>query len=231
MNLDVDESMLLATEIRDLLENIKDKEIVLCPSFLAVYEVAKILAKGRVLLGAQDAFYEEEGAYTGEISAEDLKDLGCQYVILGHSERRALGESDTVINKKVKAVLTEGLVPIICVGEKLSERQSGQTATVLANQISAALKDIANHSVIIAYEPVWSISTSGSGQVITPQQAIEQLEVIRSSIPDQIQDFKIIYGGSVNENTVAQFTAQFAGALVGGASLKAKTFVNLINNA
>lgn len=231
MKLNVAESVALAEDIRDSAEHIKEKDIVLCPSFLAIHDVAKVLEKSKLILGAQDTFYEEEGAYTGEVSADNLKALGCTYVIVGHSERRALGETDEVVNKKVKASLMAGLIPIICVGEKLSERQANETEQVLARQVSTALQGIKDQSVIIAYEPVWSISTSGSGQVITSQQANEQIEVIRQNIPTEIKNFKIIYGGSVTSDNVAEFISDFSGALVGGASLQAKTFINLINNA
>lgn len=233
MKLDVEESLALALELKEKLskENWPDKKVVLCPSFLAIHDVAKVLNDSDISLGAQDVFYESEGAFTGEVSPENLKDIDCDYVIVGHSERRAMGETDELVNKKAKAVLASGMIPIICVGETLEEYESGQTNQVLSRQVSKALADFPNQYFILAYEPVWSISTSGSGKVITAKEAIAKIDILRQNIPDKLAEFDIIYGGSVKEDTVADFSQDFKGALVGGASLKADTFFNLIKNS
>lgn len=233
MKLDVEESETLAKDLKKKLSRIdlSDKRVVLCPSFLAIDGVSKVLQDSDIALGAQDVFYEEEGAFTGEISPEDLKELGCQYVIIGHSERRAMGETDDMVNKKIKAVLENDMVPIICVGEALKEYQAKKTDQILAKQIKAALAGIDNKYFILAYEPVWSISTSGSGQVISAPQAKDKIKILTQNIPKGLNKFDVIYGGSVNEKTVVDFTRDFKGALVGGASLKADIFFDLIKNS
>lgn len=233
MKLDVEESVSLASDLKDKLvkESWSDKQVVLCPSFLAIHDVAKVLAGSDIALGAQDVFYEAEGAFTGEVSPENLKELGCEYVIVGHSERRAMGESDDMVGKKAKAVAASGMVPIICVGETLAEYEAGQTDEVLKRQVSKALDTLDDVYFILAYEPVWSISTSGSGKVISPKDAIAKIDILKNNIPDKLTKFDIIYGGSVKEDTVSDFSQDFRGALVGGASLKADTFFNLIKNS
>jgi triosephosphate isomerase (TIM) len=233
MKLDVDEAIALATELKNILvkEKLTDKKVVLCPSFLAFGEVAQVLHDSDIALGAQDVFYEDQGAFTGEVSPENLKQLGCEYIIVGHSERRALGETDEVVNKKAQAVLANNIIPIICVGETLEEYEAGQTEEVLARQVSKALENLDNKYFILAYEPVWAISTSGSGKTITAEEAIDKIEVLKKNIPDNLDDFDITYGGSVKPATVADFSKDFKGALVGGASLKAQMFVDLIKNS
>ena len=233
MKLDVDEAINLSKELKELLagESIVDKKIVLCPSFLAIHDVARILKDSGISLGAQDVFYEEEGAFTGEVSPENLKDLGCEYIIVGHSERRAMGEADEVVNKKAQAVLDNNMIPIICVGETLVEYEAGEAETVLARQVSKVLENLDNKYFILAYEPIWSISTSGSGKTITASEAINQINILKKSIPEHLKDFDIIYGGSVKSDTVGEFSKDFKGALVGGASLKAQTFFDLIKNS
>ena len=233
MSLELSETIFLAKQLKKMLakEKLKDKKVVLCPSFLAISEVAKILKGSGISLGAQDVFYEKNGAYTGEISATSLKKLACDYVIVGHSERRSLGETDEMVNKKAKAVLENNMIPIICVGETLAEYKAGSTKKVLARQLAKALKNLDNKYFILAYEPVWSISTSGSGKVISPAEAIAQIEVLKKNIPAYLNNFDIIYGGSVKADTVANFSSDFKGALVGGDSLKAQSFFKLIKNA
>lgn len=232
MQLGVDESINLAKEINQWAEKEEslDNKIAICPSFLVIHDLSKFLGD-KVALGAQDVFYEKEGAFTGEVSPKDLTEIACKYVILGHSERRAMGETYDIINKKVSAVMEMGMTPIICVGEQLEDRDAGNTDKVLQDQVMQALKDLPNQEFIIAYEPVWAISTSGSGQTITPEIAAEEVDKIKSSIPDNLDNYKIIYGGSVNGGTVADFTKYFEGALVGGASLKLDKFIELIKNA
>jgi len=233
MKLDMAEAIYLASELKEMLKptHLKNKRVVLCPSFLAIHDVAKVLKGSNIALGAQDVFYEKVGAFTGEVSPASLKELGCEYVIVGHSERRALGETDQMVNKKVKAVLENDMIPIICVGETLREYQSGATKEVLTRQVAEALKDLDNKYFILAYEPVWSISTSGSGQAITATEAVVQIETLKKNIPEQLNNFDIIYGGSVRLDTVASFSKYFKGSLVGGASLQAQTFFDLIKNS
>lgn len=233
MKLDLEESVALAIELKGKLEDfyLEDKKVVLCPSFLALHDVAEVLKGSEIALGAQDVFYEKNGSYTGEISAQDLKELDCQYVIVGHSDRRAMGETDQIVNKKVKAVLANKMIPIICVGETLKEYEDGLTKEVLVRQVSGALANLDNQYFLLTYEPVWSISTSGSGKTISPAEAIKQIDIIRENIPKNLNNFDIIYGGSVTDQTVADFSKKFSGALVGGASLKAQTFFDLIKNS
>lgn len=240
MQLQVAQALELATELKGLLATsplLTEKQVVLCPDFLSLTTVAQVFKNSQVALGAQDGFYEEAGAYTGEVSLADLKTSGCQYVILGHSERRALGESDEIINKKVKAALNNGLIPIICVGETFNERKEGQTALVLMNQVHQALKGIslkANDQIIIAYEPVWVI---GTGQAISATEAFQAAAVIDQSLLDLFEggheeSVAIIYGGSVNPSNIKEFSSlqNIRGVLVGGASLNAQNFVELIKN-
>lgn len=233
MSLELEQAVLLAKQIKKILAKVKlqDKKVVLCPSFLAISEVSKILKGSDIALGAQDVFYEKNGAYTGEISATSLKKLACDYVIVGHSERRSLGETDEMVNKKVKTILENNMTPIICVGETLAEYKAGITKKVLARQVTKALKNLNNKYFILAYEPVWSISTSGSGKVISPVEAIEQIAVLKKNIPAHLNNFDIIYGGSVKADTVADFSSDFRGVLVGGASLNAQSFFKLIKNS
>lgn len=233
MSLELEQAVLLAKQLKKILAKakLKDKKVVLCPSFLAISEVSKILKGSNIAWGAQDVFYEKNGAFTGEISASSLKKLACDYVIVGHSERRALGETDEMINKKTKAVLENNMTPIICVGETLAEYKAGITKKVLTRQITKALKKLDNKYFILAYEPIWAISTSGSGRVISPAEAIAQIEVLKKNIPAHLNNFDIIYGGSVKADTVANFTTDFRGVLVGGASLQAQSFFKLIKNS
>jgi len=241
MQLDVNQSVKVAKAIKKLLSGSRtssDIQIVICPSFLALTEVVKVLKGSKVALGAQDSFYEDHGAYTGEISVGELKKVGCKYVIVGHSERRQMGETDEIVNQKVRAVLSQGLVPIICVGETFDERREGNKDMVVMHQVYQALHNIEfdkKQKIIIAYEPVWVI---GSGQVIDNQEAAHIASVIKQSMIDVFDGkdqatYSIIYGGSVSPSTVSDFTklANMQGTLVGGASLEAKVFVEIIKNA
>jgi len=228
LKLNVDESVALANKLKEKLvtEDLADKKVVICPSFLTIDKVSKVLKNTNIALGAQDAFSEDQNKSTA-----DLKALGCEYIIVGHSDRRALGDTDETVNKKAKAVFENDMIPIICVGETLAEYNTGQTKEVLARQVSKALDGFDNKYFILAYEPVWSISTSGSGKVITPKEAIAQIQTILENVPDILDNFDIAYGGSVNPDTVADFPKDFKGALVGGASLKAQSFFDLIKNS
>lgn len=241
MQLTVAAAKQLAEALKNLLSaetSIINKQVVLCPDFLSLVEVAKIIKDTNILLGAQDGFYESEGAFTGEISLQHLKELGCEYVILGHSERRGLGETDKSVNLKVKAALAQGLVPIICVGETFEERQEGNKGTVIMHQVYEALQGVQpgpDQSIIIAYEPVWVI---GSGQAISGQEAAQTAAMIRQSYVDVMeggygQALSVIYGGSVAPDNIRDFTSQanIKGALVGSSSLKSKVLVDLVKNA
>jgi len=228
----------------DLAENLLEQnnqsekvEVVVCPAFISLFGVAEKILNSGIKLGAQDCFWHEEGAFTGEVSPLNLRDIGCEYVIVGHSERRGyLNETDQMVNQKVKAVLENNLIPIICVGETLAERQSSSKDFVIMNQVNKALEGIelsGNQKLIIAYEPVWVI---GSGQAVEPREAEHTNQVIRQLLIDMYplevvnEKFNLIYGGSVNPVNIKQFLLQptVEGALVGGASLEAETFWQII---
>jgi triosephosphate isomerase len=232
------------TQAREFAEQLKksslsrlpsDVEILICPPFTALSEVAQTIKGSIIKLGAQNMHWETKGAYTGEISGEFLLDLGCQYVILGHSERRRyFSESDEVINKKIVTALKIGLKPILCVGEQLSERESNQTFQVIKRQLDSGLSNINNiENIVIAYEPVWAI---GTGKTATPEQAKEVHFYIRENIAqkygkDVASNLRILYGGSVTPENIDILMTQdgIDGALVGGASLKIDSFLRLIN--
>jgi len=211
-------------------------DVAVCPPAVYLTEVGQALAGSQVALGAQNAYFENEGAFTGELSAAMLKDVGCRYVILGHSERRhLLGESDEVINRKVLKALSDALEAIFCVGELLQQRQSGQTIEVVQRQVRVGLEGVSRSAmdkVTVAYEPVWAI---GTGVVATPDQAQEVHAMIRQLLarlydPHLAQSVRIQYGGSVKASNAADLLAQpdIDGALVGGASLKASEFLGII---
>jgi triosephosphate isomerase len=210
---------------------------LLAPPYTALSAVARILTGSEVLLAAQNVHWEKSGAYTGEVSPGMLKDLGCTHVIIGHSERRQyFSETDERVNWKIKAVLEEGLVPIICVGETLEEREAGKTLEVLDRQLRLGLCDIMAHrfgQTIIAYEPVWAI---GTGRTATPEQAQEAHRFIREELErllnkDVAKSVLVLYGGSVTPENIGALMKQIDvdGALVGGASLKADVFLKIIN--
>ncbi|RJQ33318.1 triose-phosphate isomerase [Candidatus Parcubacteria bacterium] len=241
MQLSLAEATEQAKEMKKLLAKSKaktDTAVVVCPDFLSMTEVAKIFKGSDVILGAQDTYPGDIGAFTGEVSLKNLQSLGCEYVILGHSERRAMGETDEMINKKVKAVLERDMVPIVCVGETYEERKEEKTNFVVIHQIYEALKDIElkpGQKIILAYEPVWVI---GSGQVIDANEADRMSQIVRQSYVDvmdgqNLEALSIIYGGSVTPDTVARFTSlqKIKGVLVGGASLEAKKFMEIVNKA
>lgn len=218
----------------------KKMEAVLCPTFISLQSVAAQLKDKEIFLGAQDCFWEEDGAFTGEVSPKNLKELGCRFVIIGHSERRShLLETDEVVHNKVKAALRQGLVPIICVGETFEERQEGAKDFVVMNQVTKAIEGLeldAEDQLIVAYEPVWVI---GSGQAVAPEEAEHTHQVIRQVLIDHFEPatvkerVRIIYGGSVDSSNIKDFFAfqNIDGALVGGASLEPETFNNLIQQA
>ncbi|MCM8771128.1 MAG: triose-phosphate isomerase [Candidatus Omnitrophica bacterium] len=217
----------------------QDIDIVLCPPFTALTEVAEILTDSNMSLGAQDMHWEDEGAFTGEISGLFLKDIGAKYVIIGHSERRQFfGETNETVNKKLKAALKHELTPIICVGENLAERESNKTFAIVRNHVEGGLKDISQQDalkIIIAYEPVWAI---GTGKTATPSQAQEAQKFIREILAkrynnETAQAIRIQYGGSVKPENAAELMKEpdIDGALVGGASLKTESFAAIIKNS
>jgi triosephosphate isomerase len=240
MNNDLKESEKLIVELKNLLQNEKPNcDVIVCPPFTSLSEASKLLNGSQVKLGAQNMHFEENGAFTGEISASMLKSVGCEYVILGHSERRHIfGEGDEVINKKIKKALSTGLIPIFCVGELLEERENGTTNDVVKRQVLKGLDGISDEdmkNVIVAYEPVWAI---GTGKTASPAQAQEVHEFIRDLIEidyslEVANDLVIQYGGSVKPDNAKELLSQkdIDGALVGGACLKADSFMGIIKGA
>ena len=209
-----------------------DRDVLICPSFIALSESAKLVEGSKISLGSQNMHFEEQGAFTGEISPLMLKGI-CEYVILGHSERRhVFGEDDSLINSKVKSALEHGFKPILCVGEKIEQRKEGKMEEVIRNQLLKGLEGVDNLSnVIIAYEPVWAI---GTGETATPEQAEEVHVLIRSLIDKKYgdaTDLRILYGGSVKPENVNELMSKedIDGVLVGGASLDVEKFLKLIN--
>lgn len=219
-----------------LVKDIKDRDIVLCPPFTSLYLASQLLKDTNIKLGAQNMYTEEKGAFTGEISPIMLKDLNCEYVILGHSERRKyFNETDEFINKKVLSALNYGLTPIVCVGETLQEREENKTFEVLEYQVRhslANLKDEQPQKIVIAYEPVWAI---GTGKNATPQQAEEAQSFIREKYSqmygkENAQKIRILYGGSIKPENFKEIMAQenVDGGLVGGASLDPESFSKIV---
>ena len=213
--------------------------VAVCPPFVYLQNVARALMASSVAVGAQDVYFESKGAFTGEVSASMLKDVGCTYVLCGHSERRhVIGEKDELINKKVAAAIVGGLLPILCVGELLSEREESKTEEVVTRQMKkglAGLSDEKVEAVTIAYEPVWAI---GTGRTATPQQAQEVHNFIRNLLAEMYdtplaESIRILYGGSVKPDNAADLMGQqdIDGLLVGGASLKADDFLAIIRAA
>ncbi|MDO8741046.1 MAG: triose-phosphate isomerase [Candidatus Woesearchaeota archaeon] len=227
------ESVAFARELRLRLIDVKDVEIVVCPPFTALHDAAKEIRNSNIKLGAQNMHFEDSGAFTGEVSPLMLKELGVKYVILGHSERRQyFNETDDLINKKIKKALQHNIIPILCVGEKLEEREKGETKKIVEDQIKNCLKDIDASKIVIAYEPVWAI---GTGKNATPEQAEEVhlfiRELVKSLYDEKIaNNIRIQYGGSVKPDNIKALMDQkdIDGALVGGASLKVDDFVKIV---
>jgi len=236
MNNSVKESVSLAREIAASVDDVKGREIVIAPPFTSLYPVSKEIEGSKVKLSAQNLFWKENGAYTGEISASMLKDAGCEYVIIGHSERRQFfGEIDESVNQKIKTAMKYNLNPIVCAGETLEEREKGKTFEVIRRQVEkefAGLSASEIKNIVIAYEPVWAI---GTGKTATPKQANEVHLFIRNLIKEffnrEISDnLSILYGGSVKPDNIKGLMEQgeIDGALVGGASLKGIDFLKLV---
>jgi len=224
----------LAYSIKEKTKPRENVEMVLFPPFTSLESVGKILQDSFILLGAQNMFYEKEGAFTGEISPVMLKAVGCKYVILGHSERRKyFQESDELINRKLHSALEEGLIPILCVGETLEEREGGKAEEVVETQVKNGLKNWeGKREVIIAYEPVWAI---GTGRTATPEIASKMhyfiREILKELVGELSQEISILYGGSVKPDNVDELMKEeeIDGVLVGGASLKVDSFVRIYN--
>lgn len=230
------EGVKLVQELNELTKAVQDVEIVVCPPFTALSAAAGAVAGTNIGLGAQNMHWEDKGAYTGEIAPGMLKDIGCTHVIIGHSERRQyFAETDQTVNKKTKAALTAGLIPIVCVGETLAEREANETEKVVGVQVKGGLDGLTSEQVaglIIAYEPVWAI---GTGRTASAEDANAVCAFIRRTVAAMFgqpaaDSVRIQYGGSVKPDNVAELMAKpdIDGALVGGASLEAPTFSKLV---
>ncbi len=236
MNKTVSEAVDFVRQLKALVANVREIDIVIAPTFTALQAVSREIEGSNIELAAQDVFWEASGAFTGEISPIMLKDVGCRYVIIGHSERRQyFGETNESVHKKIKASFTLGLHPIICVGEALEEWETGKTFDVIKIQIIQCLEGFSREEmerITLAYEPIWAI---GTGKTATPQQAEEVHAFIREQLEGithrQVsQGVRIQYGGSVNSDNISDLMAQpnIDGALVGGASLKADSFSRIV---
>ena len=237
MSLGVKASVKLASAIDDKLIAIKNKEVVLCPSFSSLYGVGETIKKTKLKLGAQNVFWQERGAYTGEEAPATLCELGCQYVIVGHSERRQnIYETDEMIHNKIRICLENKLTPILCVGETYGERQGGYANDAVFYQLIKSLSGLTlsgNRQLVIAYEPVWVI---GSGRAIEPLEAAKAFRLIHRTLydlwPERVvnKHIRIVYGGSVDAKNAASFSNLefFSGFLVGGSSLKAEQFAGIV---
>lgn len=238
MNLSLREALSLAKNIANGVLDIEDRDVLIAPPFPFLLAITQVINKSKVFLGAQNMYWKSSGAFTGEVSASMLKDVGCTHVIIGHSERRIIfRESDEDIAKKIKAAIETGLYPILCVGEKLEERGAGKTFEIIRSQLEGSLKYLMesdnNHiSFIIAYEPVWAI---GTGHTATAYQAQEVHAFIRDWLRKRFgnniaSSTKILYGGSVKPENIKELMAEedIDGALVGGASLNPDSFLSII---
>ncbi len=225
-----------ARELDQRVASVADVDIMIAPTYTALAAVSAVIYKGPVALGAQNLFWETEGAYTGEISASMLKSVGCTYCIIGHSERRQyFGETDQSVNKKIRAAIEAQLIPVFCVGETEKEREAEQTFSVLDKQVQKGLESLVSEdleTLVIAYEPVWAI---GTGKTATDDQAQEAHQFIRSLVQKNFdsalaESIRILYGGSVKPGNIAGLMEMPAidGALVGGASLDADSFSQIV---
>jgi triosephosphate isomerase (TIM) len=217
--------------------------VIICPSLVFISHCRELIGLKKISLGAQNLFWEEKGAYTGEVSGRQIADAGCHYVIIGHSERRAVfGETDEMVNEKIKIALKSGLRPIVCLGESYQEKEDGQTTKVIEKKLAICLDGLRSHEmkkVIIAYEPVWAISTNPEntgGLADTPESAQVIHKFIKKQINAMFEGYvsdavDVVYGGSVNSDNISGFAAMddIDGVLVGGASKEADSFMKLIN--
>jgi triosephosphate isomerase (TIM) len=236
LNKNSSEAVELVESLKEHVRGVDGVELVICPVFLSLPAVAKAVAGSSIRLGAQNCYWEDSGAFTGEVSALLLKAAGVEYVIIGHSERRQyFGETDETVNKRIQSALTHGLIPIVCVGETLEERETEKTFSVIEKQVKWALVGFEGQQVenmVIAYEPVWAI---GTGKTASKEQAQEVHQFIRSTLNGlygrAVSDaVRIQYGGSVKADNIHELIAQpdIDGALVGGASLKADSFAAIV---
>ena len=235
----IPEAVEMVIALKEASPQLTEAEVVVIPPYTMLSEVKKVIEGSSIQLGAQNVFWEEKGAFTGEISPPMLKDAGCQYVTIGHSERRQyFGETNVTVNKKIKAALAHELTPIMCIGESLEEREKGNTMELVETQINAGLEGLGNDEmkqIVIAYEPIWAI---GTGVTATPDQAEEVHSFIREKLVEkygnEIASYAIIlYGGSVKpDNTYTLLMEDnINGALVGGASLEANSFIQITKEA
>lgn len=236
MHKSMEETKEFFEQLKGMLGNDIDADILVCPPFTSLHQGHLSIRDTIIKLGAQNCHYESKGAFTGEISVEMLKDIGCSYVIIGHSERRNIFKEDNnFINKKLKAIIMAGLIPVFCVGETLEERQKEQTYRVIEEQLGKGLEGIdGEKGIVIAYEPVWAI---GTGLAATPQDAEDVISYIRNKIgtifgEDIGKTTQILYGGSVKPENIKELMEQrnINGALIGGASLDPKDFYKIIMN-
>ncbi|MFC1846046.1 triose-phosphate isomerase [Chloroflexota bacterium] len=234
MNTNITEAVTLVQSMLPKLDTVEGVDKVICPPYISLDAIKKCIEGTSVKLGAQNMYFKEKGAFTGEISVNMLTGL-CEFVILGHSERRQyFAETDELINNKIKAAFQAGITPILCVGESLEENEAGRTQEILTRQVTMGLADIEPDSqLIIAYEPIWAI---GTGKAASGQQANNTIAIIRSTVAALwkemvASEIRILYGGSVTGANIAEFIAEsdIDGALVGGASLKADDFLSIIN--
>ena len=239
MNKTVSEAIELVNGLKRELSDIQNIDIVVIPPYIALSEISDILTNSNIELGAQNVYWEEKGAFTGEVSPTMLKDIKAKYVVIGHSERRTyFGETNETVNKRFRASLKAGLLPIMCIGERLEEREAGKTFDVVKDHLEGGLKGLSKEEVlkiVIAYEPVWAI---GTGKTATPEQAEEVHKYIRKLLSamygkSAAESIRIQYGGSVKPENINELINQenIDGALVGGASLKIEQFVPIVKES
>ena len=235
----VRQTVAFVTDLRAAAADISGVEIVVAPPFTAVHAAAEALRDSNIGVSAQDLYWEKEGAFTGEVSAEMIKEAGAQYVIIGHSERRRLfGETDVMVNRKVTAAMATGLTPIMCIGETLEERERNETLAILDRQLKSGLEGVSGErlpTAVVAYEPVWAI---GTGRNATSAQAGEAHAHIRTRLRqwfggDAAEKCRVIYGGSVKPDNIRELIGEpdVDGALVGGASLELRSFVDIVSRS
>ncbi len=231
------EAKVLVEGLKIRVGTLNDREVVVCPPYTSLAIVAESLQGSTIKIGAQNMYWEDKGAFTGEIAPGMLKDAGCVYVIIGHSERRQyFGETDETVNKKMKKAFSSGLLPIVCIGETLAEREGDKTFQVLERQVREGISGLNNEEaskMVVAYEPVWAI---GTGKTATPQQAEEAHKFIRQKLgeiysPAIAEEIRILYGGSVKPDNCKELMGleNIDGALVGGASLEVESFSKIVN--
>ncbi|MDR2737592.1 MAG: triose-phosphate isomerase [Puniceicoccales bacterium] len=239
MNVPSSDAGPLVSELVDEIRNVQKVDVLLCPPFTSIQVAKSAIGPCNILVGAQNFFPEKDGAFTGEISAVMLRDLGVSHVIIGHSERRIhFGEDDNLINRKVKFALSNNLIPILCVGEAIDQRKVGRAFDVVQKQIEGALRGVLaaeSHRLVVAYEPVWAI---GTGETATPETAQEMHVFIRRLLlelfgADASKSVKILYGGSMKPDNVRELLGEddIDGGLIGGASLKARSFAEIVKIA